>query len=145
VSIFLLDVNVLLALFWPPHQSHERAQNWFKRYAGSGWATCPFTESAFIRIVSNPQLSPYAPSPLQAEETLYFSLNHPYHYFWPDELTVRDAIAPLRENIVGHRQITDAYLLGLTIFHRGKLATLDSGISSLLPADSLRPNLIEQL
>jgi len=145
VPILLLDVNVLLALFWPPHQSHERVQSWFKRCAENGWATCPFIESAFIRIVSNPQMSPHAPSPLQAEETLYFSLNHPHHYFWPDELTVRDSIAPLRENIVGHRQITDAYLLGLTIFHRGKLATLDSGISSLLPADSLRASFIEQL
>ena len=28
----------------------------------------------------------------------------------------------------GHRQTTDAYLLGLAVFNKGKLATLDRGI-----------------
>jgi predicted nucleic acid-binding protein len=31
----------------------------------------------------------------------------------------------------GHRQITDAYLLGLAIHNKGKLATLDRGIRHL--------------
>ena len=145
MSVFLLDVNVLLPLFWPLHEDHNLIQRWFDHNAGLGWATCPFTQSAFIRIVSNPRLSPVAPSPLEAEEILNLSLDHPNHYFWPDEITVRDAIAPLRRNIVSHRQITDAYLLGLTIFREGKLATLDTRISSLLPDDSLRPKFIEQV
>jgi uncharacterized protein len=35
----------------------------------------------------------------------------------------------------GHRQITDAYLLGLAIHNRGKLATLDRGILQLAGSD----------
>jgi len=140
-----LDVNVLLALSWPSHQDHRRAQNWFQANAHAGWASCPFTQSAVIRLSSNPSLSRDAIAPSKAQTLLDISLNHPSHRFWSDELSVKDAIAPLRGSVVGHRQITDAYLLGLAIFRKGKLATLDSGISSLLPADSLRPSFIEQL
>lgn len=61
----------------------------------------------------------------------------PGHQFWPDELD--PAGAPVFESLalVGHRQVTDAYLLGLAQHHHGKLATLDGGVAQLLrtPAD----------
>ena len=50
---YLLDVNVLIALMWPSHEGHKHVRPWFHRNAGDGWATCPFTEAAFVRIVSN--------------------------------------------------------------------------------------------
>ncbi len=34
---------------------------------------------------------------------------------------------------VGHRQVTDAYLLSLAQHHKGKLATFDGGIAELIP------------
>ena len=37
-------------------------------------------------------------------------------------------MAKLQDRIVGHPQITDAYLLALAMHHRSKLATLDKGI-----------------
>lgn len=37
-------------------------------------------------------------------------------------------MAKLQDRIVGHQQITDAYLLALAMHHRSKLATLDKGI-----------------
>ena len=40
------------------------------------------------------------------------------------------------DRLVGHQQVTDAYLLGLTVQNKGKLATLDRGIVDLLPAES---------
>ncbi len=131
--MFLLDANVLLPLLWPVHLHHSLAYKWFQDHAHEGWATCPFTQAAFVRLLSNPRISPDAPTPAEAEFLLYRNLDHPNHRFWPDELSVRDAIAPLRGSVVGHRQITDAYLLGLTLHRKGKLATFDRAIASLLP------------
>ncbi|HAB15647.1 MAG TPA: VapC toxin family PIN domain ribonuclease, partial [Verrucomicrobiales bacterium] len=48
----LLDTNVLIALLWPSHAQHERAVKWFTRHRAKGWATCPLTETGFVRIVS---------------------------------------------------------------------------------------------
>jgi predicted nucleic acid-binding protein len=52
--IALLDVNLLIALFDPAHVHHEAAHGWFARNGKDCWATCPLTENAFVRILSNP-------------------------------------------------------------------------------------------
>jgi uncharacterized protein len=59
-SANLLDVNVLLAMTWPRHEAHGRVQRWLSQRGREKWATCPFTETAFVRIVSNPAFSPNA-------------------------------------------------------------------------------------
>jgi len=129
VGIFLLDANVLIALAWPEHQAHERAGRWFVRHSRSGWATCPFTQAAFVRVLSNPAFSSDALTPQNALAVLTANLQLPGHHFWPAILTVPEAIRSV-ERLTGHRQVTDAYLLGLAIHHRGKLATLDTGIEA---------------
>lgn len=141
--MFLLDVNVLLPLLWPAHQHHKRAFEWFTRHSHAGWATCPFTQAAFVRLLSNPRISSDALTPANAESLLFRNLEHRDHQFWPDELSVRRAIAPLRGSVVGHRQITDAYLLGLALHRRGKLATFDRAIGSLLPQEIAKQSALE--
>lgn len=131
-TAFLLDVNVLIALMWPAHEAHLPVQRWFSRSARHGWATCPFTQADFVRIVSNPAFSPHAVSPEEAIDLLSANILHNEHRFWGDEVTFFAGVGPLRPRIVGHRQITDAYLLGLALHKKGKLATLDRSILSLV-------------
>ena len=133
---FLLDVNVLIAVAWPAHQSHERVQQWVARHASDGWATCPFTEAAFVRILSNPAFSPDALTPADALSLLRVNLGHPAHRFWADDISFLQAVEPFAERIVGHQQVSNAYLLGLAIHRKGKLTTLDRGVSTLLPERS---------
>ena len=57
------------------------------------------------------------------------------HIFWPDNLDLTGDEIPFRL-IMGHRQATDAYLLGLVIGRDGCLITLDRSILHLLPAAS---------
>ncbi|HEY6348758.1 MAG TPA: TA system VapC family ribonuclease toxin [Candidatus Angelobacter sp.] len=140
MTSYLLDVSTLVALWWPTHESHDKVLHWFGRNAKAGWATCPFTESAAVRILSNPAFSPDA---LTVKETIAIvdaNLNHPTHQFWPDDIRFMEAIAPFRERIVGHKQVTDAYLLGLAMHRKGKLVTIDRALPALLmgdkPADS---------
>ena len=49
------------------------------------------------------------------------------HEFWPDDLEVSRAI-PVDLPLVGHRQVTDAYLVALAASRGGVLATLDRGV-----------------
>lgn len=69
-------------------------------------------------------------------------VQHDHHVFWPDELSLNDEHIPV-SLIMGHRQLTDAYLLGLALRRRGRVVTLDESISSLLPARDPRQDAIE--
>jgi toxin-antitoxin system PIN domain toxin len=128
----LLDVNVLVALLWPDHEAYDRAQEWFGRKARSGWATCPFTQAGFVRIVSNPSFSAHAVTPTEATRLLTENLEFPGHTFWKDEITFAEAVQPFQLRLKGHQQVSDAYLLGLAMHQRGKLATFDKKIGALL-------------
>ena len=143
MTAFLLDVNVLIALMWPAHESHPEAQRWFARNARRGWATCPFTQAGFARIVSNPAFSSDAVTPQEAIGLLRANLTHRFHRFWRDDLTLAEAVEPFGERLVGHQQLSDAYLLGLAMHRGGKLATLDRAVLTLLPHDSLERDRIE--
>lgn len=133
--VSLLDVNMLIALAWPSHIHHGRAQTWFSNNAADGWATCPMTECAFIRISSNPKIIPEAVSVREAIALLEQFAALQGHTFWEDDIRFQHEYVP-RGLLVGHRQITDAYLLGLAIHRRGRLVTLDRGLNSLIPTNS---------
>ena len=61
------------------------------------------------------------------------------HVFWPDDLPVNQLASFASPALVGHRQVTDAYLLALAHLHQAKLATLDAGLSDLVaPPDRMR-------
>ena len=76
---FLLDANVLIALAWPVHEFHDRVGRWFSRHSRGGWATCPFTEAAFVRVLSNSAFSAGALTPKNAVLVLESNLNLPHH------------------------------------------------------------------
>jgi toxin-antitoxin system PIN domain toxin len=134
MTAYLLDVNVLIALAWPGHRFHTVAQVWFDRNAGKGWATCPLVQAGFVRIVSNPAFSVRSVSVQEAIQALTISLKHPSHHFWSDDISLADGMSDVAERIQGHQQVTDAYLLALAVKHKGKLATFDKRISSLVGA-----------
>ncbi len=141
MSPYLLDSNVLIALAWPPHVHHNLAQGWFARRRSSGFRTCPLTQLAFVRISSNPTLTPRAVSPGQALSLLDRITGLPEHGFWPNDLALKEALQA-HQPILGHRQFSDAYLLALAATHGGLLATLDRGVLSLPGAT---PALVELL
>jgi len=143
MSVFLLDVNVLVALLWPAHSSYARAHSWLIENSRQGWATCPLTQAAAVRIISNPAFSPDALTPQEALKFVSANLKYPTHRFWFDEITYEQAVQPFASSVTGHQQVTDAYLLGLAIHKRGKFATLDHSIAALLPDKGLRRDHLE--
>jgi toxin-antitoxin system PIN domain toxin len=136
VSVVLLDVNVLIALLWPAHEHFEAAHEWFAARGRARWASCPLTQLAFVRIVSNPSFSPDALMPADALALLERNLAHPAHEFWPDDASLTDAVGSLAPRLQGHRQLTDVYLLGLARRRRGALASFDGGLRALASGDA---------
>jgi uncharacterized protein len=134
---YLLDVNVLIALVWPAHENHEQVRPWFHRNSSEGWATCSFTQAAFVRIISNPASFPHAVGPQEAVDILQVNLRDPNHQFWADEVSFMNAVQPFFTRLKGHQQVTDAYLLGLALHKKGKLISLDRGVLDLLPEKSM--------
>ena len=119
----LLDINLLIALLWSHHEHHRVARRWF---AGvRRFATCPLTQLGFVRVSSNPAIG-YALEVTVAREVLRDLTKHPRHTFWADGISVLDRAVP---GVIGTSQLTDAYLLGLAVHRRGRLATLDQGIA----------------
>ncbi len=57
----------------------------------------------------------------------------PNHLFWQDSIALIDSIVFQQSNIIGYRQITDAYLLSLAIHHQGQLVSFYKELVSLLP------------
>jgi uncharacterized protein len=125
---FLLDANVLVGAIWPKHDSHQAAERWFAEYANYGWATCPLTQLAFARILSNPKFHPAAIKTSAAVQLLRDNVGHPAHEFWADDITFAEALAYFAPRLTGHNQTTDAYLLGLAMHRKGKLVTFDRGV-----------------
>lgn len=140
---YLLDTNVLIALAWPNHVHHGAALQWFQLKAASCFRTCPITQTGFVRISSNPSFHADVVTPVEALAVLAQILAQPGHGFWPDDL---DLSEPFGRNplIATHRQVTDAYLVGLADAHDGVLATLDRGIRALTRRAPERVELILQ-
>ena len=145
MSIYLLDINLLVSLLWTNHEQHEAARTWFRARRRLEWATCPFTQTGFVRISSNPRVFPDAPSPRKAVEVLEVNLRHPGHRFWADDISFAEAVAPFAGRFTGDQQAADAYLLGLAIRKRGVLATFDASIATLIEPGSSHSKSLEIL
>lgn len=139
---YLLDVNTLIALMWPAHEAHGRMQEWFRQNSAAGWATCPITQTGFVRIVSNPAFSSDAVQPQEAVNILENNLKHPHHYFWADDVSFLKAVQPFCARLDGHKQVTDSYLLGLASHKKAKLVSMHRGILELLPEKRMERDLV---
>jgi uncharacterized protein len=124
----LLDVNLLVALFNPDHIHHEVAHDWFADNRGDGWATCPITEQGVVRILANPKYWLNAGRSADILDRLRRFCASGHHQFWPDAVSLRDRKLFDLAYVTGYRQLTDAYLLGLALSKKGRLASFDRGI-----------------
>lgn len=122
----LLDVNVLIALLDGQHAHHALAADWLAREIGvGGWASCPITHNGCIRILSQPAY-PNGPFPAaEVAQRLAQACAGDDHQFWADDVDLLKPDTVNWANILGHRQITDAYLLALAVRHQGRFVTLD--------------------
>ncbi len=96
-----------------------------------------------MRISANPLIIPDAVSPGEATTVLREMTNLRRHHFWPDDVDLADKKSASDLLLLGHRQVTDGYLVQLAIRHRARLATLDRNVGALLGDVALRKRHLE--
>lgn len=118
----LLDANVLIALVVVEHVHHDAAAAWLSA-SDATIATCPITQGSLVRFLL--RTGQPAGTAREVISALEGALRHE---FWPDSVSFASVEMT---GVVGHRQVTDAYLAQLARNHNGQLATLDSGLAHL--------------
>lgn len=115
---YLLDANVLIAVAIRRHVHHDRAVDWLAQ-AGDV-AICPIVEGALVRFLLRT-----GEGGSTAREVVRRLRSVPSCAFWPNDISYADLDL---ERITGHRQVTDAYLVGLALHRSAVLATFDEGL-----------------
>ncbi|WP_309615597.1 TA system VapC family ribonuclease toxin [Salinibacterium sp.] len=125
MTTYLLDSNILIALAIQEHEHHAVASAWMVDV--EHFALCPIVEGALVRfLVRLGESASTAVAVLKAIQAL------PTGEFWPDGLSYAEV--DLR-HVIGHRQVTDAYLLGLVRDRpAARLATFDAGLAAVDPS-----------
>jgi toxin-antitoxin system PIN domain toxin len=123
VTTHLLDANVLIALVVDEHEHHEKVARWAG--AAERLAICPIVEGALVRFLI--RVGESAATARAVIEALHTSGRFE---IWVD--TISYAQVPM-EHVIGHRQVTDAYLAALAAANGGRLVTLDAGLAAALP------------
>lgn len=118
----LLDANLLIALLVDDHIHHDAAERWSIGRT-TPFATCPVTQGSLVRFLVREGASGDEATRFLDEVT-----TDGRHRFWPDDLGYADVDLGA---VVGHRQVTDAYLVGLARAHGGRLATFDRGLAAV--------------
>ena len=123
----LLDVNVLIALLDADHLHHHRASQWLADHITAGWASCAITQNGCVRIMSQPGY----PNPLptaQVAARLGGATQTLHHQFIESNPSLLDAELFDTTQLLGHRQVTDAWLLGLAVLHGLRFVSFDAGV-----------------
>lgn len=120
----LLDANVLIALVVADHVHHDAAEEWFSGSADE-FATCPVTQGSLVRLLIREGHTSDSARAIVAALS-----EDERHEFWPDSIPYTDVVM---RGVIGHRQVTDAYLAQLARVRGGRLITFDQGLAQLHP------------
>jgi toxin-antitoxin system PIN domain toxin len=107
--VALLDVSAVVTLAWDANIHHLRIREWFAANACQGSATCPVTETGFVRVSANPRVLASPIGIADAQRVLAALPAVGDHRFLVDDVSPVDEDVP---KIVGHRRVTGAYLAG---------------------------------
>ena len=120
--IYLLDASVLIPLLSPEHIHHHTAQDWLRPIGG--FAGCPLTEGALVRHIFRT-----VPNPAETARVVLSRLSTwPGYTFWEDSLSYAHVDLT---RVIGHKRVTDAYLVALARSKGGKLATFDQALAAI--------------
>lgn len=108
---YLLDANVVIALTVTDHTHFPAADKWA---SGKKTFICPISEGALVRFLIRA-----GETSKSVTEVLKFIRQR--SDWIPDDLSYRDVDL---SDTLGHRQVTDTYLLELARHHGAVLATL---------------------
>lgn len=121
---YLLDASVLIPLLTPEHVHHQAAQDWLRPIGA--FAGCPITEGSLVRYIFRTR-----PDGAEASAIMLSRLAAwPGYTFWGDSMSYAQVDL---SHVIGHKQVTDAYLVALARSKGGRLATFDEALAAFYP------------
>ena len=142
--IYLLDVNVLLAVAYRMHDLHERADRWLNDLQQADpsvhLATCSITELGFVRIACGS--AGLAHNVSVAQTDLRRVKEQRLFTFLDDGISANR----LPKWVEKSKQVTDGHLLQLAMDHCATFATLDEGVPGalLIPRETEGPLFVRE-
>lgn len=118
---WLVDGNGIIALAINSHPQHARAKAWFESLTDT-FHTCSVTEGTFLRLH---MMLATDTSSAPAWKNLALIQADPMHHFIDDGYSYSQVAT---RGLLGHKQVTDAWLAQLARRHGARLATLDGGL-----------------
>lgn len=125
--LYLPDGNVLIARAFELHTHHRAATEWFNT-PGLQWALCPFAEAALVRFATDTRVGRGDLSMADATAIIEKLSRHPGFHYHTVTNDWRTLTKPFFKRLHGHKQVTDAYLLGQAVQDGLILVTFDRGI-----------------
>jgi toxin-antitoxin system PIN domain toxin len=118
----LLDVNALVAALWSAHVHHTPMHQWLAALPETDTVlTCGLTEIGFIRVIN----AAYGVPVDEAKSVLHaFREKAALEYL----ATIPSPTEALPAWTRSHKQVMDAYLVGIAAHHGAKLATFDRSV-----------------
>lgn len=139
----LLDTNFVIALIDANHVFHSWAHEWWAENSGFGWGSCPITENGVVRIMSGSGYSKEERfTPREILDWLDDFISATDHQFWFDDVSFRDKSLFFLDSLIGHRQLTDVYLLALAVRNGGRLVTFDRRLQTASVLGATAENLV---
>ena len=122
----LLDVSVLISLLDANHEHHAAVMGWWNQNEDR-WASCPITQNGYLRIVTQ-QAYANTISVNEAIQKLTQAISTTAHEFLSDDISLLDKQLVAHQHIQGPKQMTDIYLLALSVKHGARFVTLDTHV-----------------
>ncbi len=88
MSVFLLDINVVLAIVDPGHTFHAAAHAWLGARPDARFLTSPIVQLGVVRVISQPRYPNHLGTAALALELLRQFSAHPRHDFCADDLSL---------------------------------------------------------
>ncbi|MFO7782676.1 MAG: VapC toxin family PIN domain ribonuclease [Spirochaetia bacterium] len=127
-------MNVLIARTDPWHEAYATVSEWLDRVSSERLLFCPLVENGFLRIYGHPAYPGGPGSPERAAVDLRDMLELPNAQFISEDISIRDHDIFCSMANLTPRQLTDVYLLGLSVSKGARFATLDGRV----PVDAVR-------
>ncbi len=126
--MYLLDVNVLLALLSPTHIHHRSATSWYAVHSSFGWSLTSVTFLGAVRIMAQPTYKEFLGGVADAYKLIRTLQESQY------QLVLQSNLEPLGTTgipDIPSKHLTDWYLIKLAQYYRLTFVTFDALAASL--------------
>jgi toxin-antitoxin system PIN domain toxin len=131
MKMFLLDVNVWLALAFDSHFHHTAALAWYERSSNHSCYFCRWTQQAFLRLATNPRVFKEEAVSLKHAWRMYDRIGSDPRIAFADEPIGLDAYwrAYTQRRSFSPNVWSDAYLAAFARSAGYELVTFDKGFA----------------